>query len=529
MSDTSSDTSGSPPEDLNAAQIALRRLERERKARKEAERLLMVKSAELFTAKEASEKAQQQLALALWASRESVWRWCESEQSFEMQYFPERAPNGKLFKGNTGEVIDRIHPDDQELVRINWHLLLSGNITSIDLVFRSRFPGMMLNKPSESGTQNRNPWRWYHCRGQIVDQDKTGLANQAMGTIKDITQQRQTEDSLRIMAKAFASSQEAMLVVSSSGKVIEANDAFLKITRLDEHELDHYQLHQFLDLKPDEALLANQEAANNFEAQLTSPCCPSIPVEVSITRFQGKNSHQPNLIVTMRDISERKQAEHALQHMARHDALTNLPNRGSFTETLTPQLRELTEGDKIGLMFIDLDGFQAVNDEFGHIAADAALVTIARRLTASVPESALVSRWGGDEFVITFLLNDGQSAGLPARVLDSIQQPMPVAESNVRISASIGVAFYSTDQQEVDVTELIRRADSAMYQAKRSGKNQIRYYSDKQDAHNSRRVSLVSALVSALEHDEMDFYVQPKYNQKREIVGGEMLARWISP
>lgn len=502
-----------------------RRIKRERAARKEAERLLSQKSLELYTAKEKSDQAQQQLALALWAGRESVWQWDDKLQQFTIRFFHELEETIRTFRGNESDILTRVHPDDQELARLNWHMLLSGSSDSLDIVYRFRSQSISLTGSDTEG--KRSQWRWYHCRGQLVTVGENSTKPVAMGTIKDITEQRQTEDSLRIMAKAFSSSREAMLVISASWQLIEANDAFHQLTGMENQPLEPFKLTHFLEVSPQQQKAVSRKKHLAFETTLFSRPHKTIPVEVSFTRYHGKKSGRPNLIVTIRDISERKQAENALQHMARHDALTNLPNRGNLTETLEPEISNACPQNKLGLMFIDLDSFQAVNEEFGHIAADSALVTIARRLSAKMPESAMVARWGGDEFVVSFWQLFNSQQDLPAIAIESIREPVTIAGSEVRLTASIGVALCQSANMEAN--ELIRRSDTAMYQAKRAGKNQVCYYQDSREPLQSGRVSLVSALVSALEHDELDFYVQPKFDQHRRIVGGEMLARWNSP
>ncbi|MCY0966351.1 putative bifunctional diguanylate cyclase/phosphodiesterase [Parathalassolituus penaei] len=499
-----------------------RRLQRERNARKEAERLLTQKSAELYEALQDNAHTRRKLELAIWAGNESIWEWDAEKQTYELLSFPEQASMVERYEGTTGSMFRRVHVDDREVLRMNWHLLISDNISSLDIVIRMRlFQGSTdrLSDPYDS------QWRWIHCRGKVVQRDETGQASRVIGTIKDITQQRNTEESFRMMAKAFASSREAMLVVAGNGRILEANRAFYDLLHLTPGSIQHHSIDEFLVLKmPD----SDKDTSNqNQTTVLKRDGMGDVTVQALLSRFSPDRSGRSYTIITLRDMREQQQAQQALEHMAQHDALTNLPNRGRFHEQLQAALVSLPDDQVQVLMFLDIDGFKAVNDEFGHIAADAMLVNLARRLQSVLPEGAIAGRWGGDEFVLSYRRDDQVDIPdpLPATVLRAIREPATIAGVVLRLTASIGTAESSADL--ADANELIRRADSAMYEAKASGRNQVRTFSGSGGG-QARRVSLVSALSSAIEQDELEFFVQPKFNRHRQIVGGEMLARWQS-
>lgn len=180
-----------------------------------------------------------------------------------------------------------------------------------------------------------------------------------------------------------------------------------------------------------------------------------------------------------RDITQRKKLERRLAQMAHYDELTKLPNRALFLENLRLEL-EATQRNKMqaALLFIDLDGFKQVNDRHGHDAGDALLRGVAERLMASVRKTDVVARLGGDEFTIILTnLSDARDAGLIAeKIMLALQQPFAINGQECRVGASIGIAARSSDGEDLHM--LIRRADAAMYEAKRHGKNAYRFASD---------------------------------------------------
>ena len=539
-----SDLNVEAPTLSDPAAVLERRIQRERAARKEAERLLTEKSVELYEALQLGARDRHKLELALWAGNESIWDWDAEHQIYELQGFPEDAANATRSWGNTGQVIRRVHPDDQETLRTNWHLLLSDSINTLDIVVRYRPPSCptriqsredaiaLAQSPHPDSHKNNqsidNPesWCWLHCRGRVVEHDKEGFPSRITGTVRDVTNHHHMQESFRLMARAFSSTLDAMLIIDHHGSIIEANQAFYSLFRLTEGSVGQRSLNDFICA--DEVADRSPAAQGNqtFRSTMHADFMPALPLEVSLSHFQPDDARYHYSIVTLRDMSERKRADCALQHMTQHDSLTNLANRGTLNEVVTSMLQQVTTQQPLRVMFLDLDGFKAVNDEFGHIAADVLLVTQAHRMQRLAPADGLVSRWGGDEFVIAWWPPVNQPASLPTAIMDAIREPIDLGGSSIRLSASIGIA--ETCQPGTDAAELIRHADTAMFEAKVQGKNRIQAYTDGLGQQTSHRASLMSELAQAIEQDQLTFYVQPKFNTERRIIGGEMLARWHS-
>lgn len=230
------------------------------------------------------------------------------------------------------------------------------------------------------------------------------------------------------------------------------------------------------------------------------------------------------------EISERRKAEQLVRYQANYDALTDLPNRNLFFQNLPDTVQAMSErGEKMALMFIDLDGFKDVNDLLGHDAGDLLLKDTAGRLTASVRPRDVVARLGGDEFtVILPEIQEPEDAALIARrVLDVLRRPYELAGREAYISGSIGIALYPDDAQDAD--GLIKAADAAMYVAKDQGKATYQFFTGALREKEVETQALGRALERALDHDEFTLLYLPKVSlADGRVTGMEALLRWKS-
>jgi len=231
------------------------------------------------------------------------------------------------------------------------------------------------------------------------------------------------------------------------------------------------------------------------------------------------------------DITEIRQTQERLTHLANVDVLSGLPNRGRVRQLLGEALRAATTGNvPCAIMFLDLDGFKPVNDTFGHPKGDAVLRAVAKRLVDEVGGEGHVGRMGGDEFAI--VVSDAQSRrkveSLADRIIASIKEPYVVDQIEIRIGVSIGCAFGPIDGATVD--DLILKADLALYQAKDAGRGCARYFSSELQSEQEDRVRLEADLRSAIASKQFHLVYQPLINARtQKLVGFEALIRWNHP
>lgn len=229
------------------------------------------------------------------------------------------------------------------------------------------------------------------------------------------------------------------------------------------------------------------------------------------------------------EITRRKQAE--LYYLAHYDQLTGVPNRMLLSDRLTQACREaVRKGTLVGLMFVDLDRFKQVNDSLGHSVGDFLLRAVVQRLQSSARDCDTVARLGGDEFAILLDgLKDPVDADIVARrVIDSLQPPFSIMGHELFITASLGIAIYPKDDN--DVGNLLIKADAAMYEAKRNGRNGYRAYVAGLSMYSLDRMSLETDLRNAVDNEEFVLFYQPQVNLATgQVIGVEALIRWQHP
>jgi diguanylate cyclase (GGDEF)-like protein/PAS domain S-box-containing protein len=233
---------------------------------------------------------------------------------------------------------------------------------------------------------------------------------------------------------------------------------------------------------------------------------------------------------TMRDITEQREAERRIRHMAHYDSVTELPNRILAIDRLNQLIKTSHRTEEhVAVLFLDLDYFKKVNDNFGHEAGDEILWEAGRRLQNNVREQDTVARFGGDEFLILLggLKTPMDAQAITEKLLDNFRTPFRFMERDLVLTASVGIAIAPTDGDSAQ--DLLRNADMAMYQSKAEGRNTYHYFTEAMNSDVKRRLSIEEQLRDALERNELKLVFQPIVNlSDGAIVGGEALARWHS-
>ena len=259
------------------------------------------------------------------------------------------------------------------------------------------------------------------------------------------------------------------------------------------------------------------------------------PKWLTISAVKGDNGLVTHYVGSHIDISDRKLAEEKIQHLAFYDHLTDLPNRLLLTDRLQQATVSNARSGCLGaLLFIDLDNFKSLNDTLGHYIGDFLLQQVSKRLESCVREVDTVARLGGDEFVVMLLgLSEhpidaaSQTESVGEKILFALSQPYQLEKHTYHCTASIGVALFKDKEQSND--ELMKQADIALYQAKKAGRNTLRFFDPQMQTSIASRVALEGDLHTALEKGQFHLYYQLQVDSSNRPLGVEALIRWIHP
>lgn len=502
-------------ERLRAAMDALdRRLARERTARRQAEQLLETRSHELTSALQQARETEHQLGLALWASGESIWEWRHSTRRVEVRNFGdeslrdvENAPQLLL------EDADSIHPLDRDIAHAAWREHLRGERSELEIAFRMNLP---------SG------WRWVRVRGRAVERNAAGRVERIVGTLRDVTAQRQAEEELRLLSDAFDNAREPMLMFDRQGRLHGCNQAFLDL--LGRPGLAPEETVRDL-VRPNTGqleLLLEQATAGWRESMKLRRCCGTlVPIELSVARVFELSEGTPLLVASIEDLSLKLNEQARLQRAALHDGLTGLANRAHF-ESRLKLLMARSEDEPLALLWINLDGFRAINDLLGHAAGDAFLYEAAQRLQDLPGERDELARISGDEFAILITGEDigSRASSLARQVIEAVGTPMQLGDRMLSVSASVGIALHPDDARTPDL--LLQQAETAMRKAKQRGRARAEFHRGELSSEAARRLELITELRRDIDRDALTTVLQPKVSSAGFVVGYEILLRWHS-
>ena len=476
-------------------------------------------------AEQALRRSEERWTFALEGTGDGVWDW---DLALNTSFF---SPRWKEMLGHTEAEVSnsatewssRVHVDDLSTTMNTLQAHLDGQTRAYSCEHRLR---------CKDGN-----YLWVLGRGMVVQRDTDGKALRVVGTNVDISERKAAENQLQLAASVFSHAREGIMITDAAGCILRVNDTFTQITGYSREEAvgqdprilnaGRHEPEFFATMWSDlntrgywSGEIWNRRKNGEVFAELET-----------ISAIRDNNGAIRNYVALFTDITPMKDHQRQLEHVAHYDALTGLPNRVLLADRLQQAIAQAQRrGQCVAVAFLDLDGFKAVNDRYGHETGDALLNALAHRMKEALRDADTLSRFGGDEFVAVLVDLENAAACEPVleRLLQAVSEPLLLGDKTLQVSASIGVTLYPQDGGDADM--LMRHADQAMYLAKVSGKNRYHLFDVAHDlATRSMREGLEQVRI-ALERKEFVLYYQPKVNMRTGVViGAEALIRWQHP
>ena len=356
--------------------------------------------------------------------------------------------------------------------------------------------------------------------------------------VHNITEHLAAREKLRLAASVFSHAREGIIITKADGTIVDVNDAFCQITG--------YSREEALGQTP--RLLNSGRQSPEFYAAMWHDLSERghwrgeiwnkrkngdhYAEMLTISAVRDTQGRTQQYVALFSDITALKAQQEQLEQTAHFDALTQLPNRILLADRMQQaMLQAQRRNQPLAVVYIDLDGFKTVNDQYGHEAGDQLLIALATRMKQTLREGDTLARIGGDEFVLVLIDLTDVASSVPMlnRLLAAAAQPVPFGQAQMQVSASLGVTFFPQDD-EITGDQLLRQADYAMYQAKLAGKNNYQVFDSEQDRSLRGHHNSLERIRLALTRGEFVLHYQPQVNMRSgEVIGAEALIRWQHP
>jgi diguanylate cyclase (GGDEF)-like protein/PAS domain S-box-containing protein len=431
------------------------------------------------------------------------------------------------FQQDPGLLVRIVHPDDRG--RLCDHLHAATAQEDADRHHEGDF--RIVTRDGEERWLNHVCRAVYNGSGQYLGRRASN---------RDITERKRAEQELRIAAAAF-DAQEGIIVTDAKAVILRVNQAFTDMTGYSPEQTVGQTPHFFSSGRHDAAFFSamwdsiNRTGSWKGEVWARRQNGEAFSAWATVSAVRGNDGEVTQYVGTLTDISQRKAAEAAIEHLAFYDSLTLLPNRRLLLDRLQHAIAASARSREHGaLLFIDLDNFKTLNDTRGHDVGDLLLRGVARRLASSVREGDTVARLGGDEYVVVLEhLSEGlaeavtQVETVAEKILSKLNQPYTLDGQEHQGTASIGISLFASYGHTVD--DLLKQADLAMYKAKAAGRSTLRFFDPEMQAAATARAALEVELRRAIRESQFLLFYQPQVDGGGRMTGAEALVRWQHP
>ncbi len=477
-------------------------------------------------------RRQRDLELSLAGAEQGLWEWRDDEE--DVRFNANWAIPLGYARGEMAPCVmswrQLVHPDD-------WQVLFGARDAYVAGQTRLFDPEIRMRHKDDS-------YVWMQLHGKATDADAGQRPARLMGTYMNIARRKHAELELRRreaqLATMIASLQDAVLVLDGEGRITMCHVP--QGSGLDCLSSGLAGQHYDVALPRE---LATQLAAAIFQAgdcKSTAQAefdlvlrADTLSLQLTVNALAGSDQAPTGYLAVLQDITPRKRAEEEIRTLAFYDQLTRLPNLRMLRDRLRAALAGSARGCGMGaLMFLDLDNFRRLEQAQGRSVGDLVLVEMARRAEKAVGDAGLVARFGGDKFLVllegigadeaTAARNAGQAA---ERIMLAVARPVTVADSDYLLSASMGAVLFQGQRLNEDM--LMQQVELAMYSAKSTPGNALRFFTPEMQADAMSRVALEQALYKGLSREEFFLEYQPQVDADGAIVGAEALVRWRHP
>jgi diguanylate cyclase (GGDEF)-like protein/PAS domain S-box-containing protein len=462
-------------------------------------------------------QSEERLKLSLWGSGDEMWDWdIESGKIYRSNIWGtlEFPQDGQRSGDLDGE--SNIHPQDRDRVQEALAEHFQGETDHFEVAYRVK------NRHGE--------WLWILDRAKIVERDNNERPLRMTGTIKDINNIKQTEEQLRLFARAIENISEGMFILDENHLFVEVNSACCSLLQRAKSTFTGELLS--FNLYPESfstqiRSIITQQGYWSGDVDALKGDGSTFLMSLTIDAIKDELGQFSHYVGIFSDITRRKQQEEELRKLTNNDILTGLANRSSLQVTLSNLVKKDIHHT---LMVLDLDNFKRINDSLGHQIGDSLIINVAERIQTTIPSHASLYRLGGDEFAILLDKDPdiASSAAIALSIIEALKTPFIIESEQLVIGISIGIVLYPEDEQNEQA--LLRKADIAMYHAKSAGGNRYQFYAESLNQNVLRQLEVENFIRQGLKDDLFEVHYQAKVDLKLDrITGMEALVRLNHP